>query len=67
MKKVGILVAMALLLSGCSMSHDEYVARKTYCESRGMQAVARKTEVGVIIGVYCQTADGAIFSSGGGR
>lgn len=63
MKKLGMIVALGVLLSGCELSHQRYSALVDRCKSIGGEPVVYKTSEGIAYNVRCKI-DGVVFRRG---
>jgi len=63
MKKLAMVLAMGILLSGCEMSYTRYTKLVERCEVLGGKPIVYKTEEGMPWKVRCQIAD-MVFMQG---
>lgn len=63
MKKLALLLAMGVLLSGCEMSYSRYTNLVARCEGLGGKPIVYKTDQGMPWKVRCQIAD-MVFMQG---
>lgn len=63
MKKLAMIVALGVLLTGCEMSYQRYTSLVNRCKSIGGEPVVQKTKEGIAYNVRCNV-DGVVFRRG---
>lgn len=63
MKKLAVLMAMGVLLSGCEMSYERYTALIERCEALGGTPIVFKTKQGAAYKIRCEIND-TVFLQG---